>query len=77
MVASTALLVPVSWAPTALDYTGTPYLVGATVLGTLFLGAAIGAAREMTDEHARRVFLASLLYQPLLLGLMLFDTIRL
>jgi hypothetical protein len=31
----------------------------------------------MTDERARRVFFTSLLYQPLLLGLMLFDTIRL
>jgi len=43
----------------------------------VFLGAAVGAAREMTDDRARRVFLTSLLYQPLLLGLMLFDTIRL
>ena len=77
MVASTALLIPVSWAPAALGYTGTPYLVGASLIGLLFLAAAIGAAREMTDHNARRVFFASLLYQPLLLGLMLFDTIRL
>jgi protoheme IX farnesyltransferase len=77
MVASTALLIPVSWAPTYLGYTGIPYLVGATILGLVFLGAAVSAAREMTDDRARRVFLTSLLYQPLLLGLMLFDTIRL
>ena len=76
MVGAVALLVPVSWAPTLLGYTGTPYAVGATILGLVFLGAAVSAAREMTDERARRVFLFSLLYQPLLLGLMLFDTIR-
>jgi protoheme IX farnesyltransferase len=77
MVASTVVLVPVSWAPTLLGYTGVPYLVGATLLGLAFLAAAVAAARQMTDERARRVFFASLLYQPLLLGLMLFDTIRL
>jgi heme O synthase-like polyprenyltransferase len=34
------------------------------------------AALDMTRHRARRVFLASLLYQPLLLGLMLVDTVR-
>jgi protoheme IX farnesyltransferase len=77
MVGSTLLLVPVSWAPTLLGYTGTPYLVGATVIGLAFLGTALAAARAMSDERARRVFFASLLYQPLLLCLMLFDTMRL
>ncbi len=77
MVASTALLVPMSWAPTLLGYTGTPYLVGATLLGAAFLASALDAAREMTDARARKVFFASLLYQPFLLGLMLLDTIRL
>jgi protoheme IX farnesyltransferase len=77
MVASTALLIPVSWAPTLLGYTGTPYLAGATIIGLLFLSTAVSAAREMTDDRARRVFFASLLYQPVLLALMLFDTIRL
>jgi protoheme IX farnesyltransferase len=77
MVASTTLLIPVSWAPTLLGYTGTPYLVGATLIGLGFLATAIAAAREMTDARARRVFFASLLYQPILLSLLLFDTIRL
>jgi hypothetical protein len=31
----------------------------------------------MTEVNARRVFFASLLYHPILLSLMLFDTIRL
>lgn len=77
MIASTALLLPVSWAPAALDYVGTPYAVGATLIGLGFLGTAIGAARDLTEATARRVFFASLLYHPVLLGLMLFDTFRL
>ncbi len=76
MILATAVLVPVSWTPSLLDYTGQPYLVGATVLGLAFLAAAVRAALRMSEERARRVFLASLLYHPLLLGLMLFDTFR-
>lgn len=77
MVAATTLLLPVSWAPTWIGLTGTPYLIGATVLGLLFLVSAVRAARDMTEASARRVFLTSLLYHPLLLGVMLFDAIRL
>lgn len=77
MVISTALLIPLGWVPTLLDYTGLPYAIGATLLGIGFLGASIAAAMEMTEETARRVFFASLIYHPLLLALMLFDTIRL
>ena len=77
MVAATALLVPVSWLPTALGLTGSVYLTVGTVLGLGFVGAALVAARNLTQEAARRVFLVSLLYHPLLLGVMLFDTVRL
>lgn len=77
MVASTAILLPISWAPSLLGYTGTPYLVGATLLGLGFLGTAVAAAREMSDQSARRVFFASLLYHPVLLVVMVVDTMRL
>ena len=77
MVASTAILLPISWAPSLLGYTGTPYLVGATALGLGFLATAILAAMDMTDQKARRVFFASLLYHPILLSLMVLDTFRL
>ena len=77
MIASTAVLLPVSWAPAALDYVDTPYTVGATLVGLAFLGTTVAAARDLTEATARRVFLASLLYHPSLLGLMLFDTFRL
>lgn len=76
MVIATALLVPVSWAPTLLDLTGMVYLVGATILGLAFLWRAIGAARDLTEAAARKVFFTSLLYHPLLMSLMVFDTLR-
>jgi len=76
MVAATALLVPFSWLPTLLGLTGWIYLIGATLLGLAFLWRAIGASRDLTEQAARRVFFASLLYHPLLLCLMVIDTVR-
>jgi protoheme IX farnesyltransferase len=76
MIAATAVLVPVSLAPTWLGLTGTLYSVVAIVLGLAFLGVAVRAARALTKDSARRVFLGSLLYHPLLLGAMVFDTLR-
>ena len=40
------------------------------------LGVGVGAARDLTDRAARKVFFGSLLYHPVLLGLMLLDTVR-
>ena len=77
MVYHCVSLVIVSAFPPLLGITGWVYLVGALVLGTLMLAATVTAALEMTQPKARRVFLGSLLYQPLLLGLMLADTVRL
>jgi protoheme IX farnesyltransferase len=77
MVAATALLVPASITPTLLGYTGPWYLWAALVASSLFLGVAVGTARDLTDASARRLFLTSLLYHPALLGLMMLDTVRL
>ena len=75
-VTATALLVPVSLLPSFMGLTGTVYLWGALILsGGLFL-VAVRSAREMTDAGARRLFLASLLYHPLLMAVMMFNTIR-
>lgn len=76
MVAYTAVLVPVSLLPTFLGVTGWIYFGGALVVGVAFLASTIFAWREMGSIEVRRVFLGSLAYQPLLLGLMLIDTIR-
>jgi protoheme IX farnesyltransferase len=76
MMGATALLVPVSLTPTLLGLTGTWYLGGALVASLAFLSVAVRTARDMTDARARSLFLASLLYHPVLLGLMLADTVR-
>jgi hypothetical protein len=49
-------------------------LGGAVILGLAFLARCV-AARGMSDAAVRGVFLASLAYQPLLLALMIFDTV--
>lgn len=76
MIIHSAILLPVSLLPTFLYLTGFAYLIGAVFLGMLLLGAAVEARRRMDRGAARRVFLGTLLYQPLLLGLMLLDTVR-
>ena len=77
MVLATGLLIPASWLPTYLGYTGMIYAVGVTALGVGFMFVAASAAMDLTDARARKVFFASLLYHPFLVVLMLFDTVRL
>jgi heme o synthase len=67
------VLVPVSLIPTVLGTTGTVYFYGAFVLGVLFLGASVHAALAHTRQGARRLLLASVLYLPVLFGLMVFN----
>jgi protoheme IX farnesyltransferase len=69
-------LVPLSGIPYWLGYTGRGYFWGALVASLCFLGVGVGAARDLTDGAARKVFFGSLLYHPVLLGLMLVDTVR-
>ncbi len=70
-------LLPVSLLPTVIGLTGALYMAGAFLLGAWLIVLSARAWRSMTDESARRVFLGSLIYQPLLLGLLLIDTVRL
>jgi heme o synthase len=76
MVLYSVVLIPVSLAPTFLAITGSFYLGGALVLGLAVLWWSWRASVAMTRPSVRRVFLVSLAYQPLLLGLMLLDTVR-
>jgi protoheme IX farnesyltransferase len=69
---ATALL-PVTLAAGLLASAGAGYLWGALLLGIAFLGCASAFAWKRTVGGARRLFLASVLYLPLLLGLMVFD----
>jgi protoheme IX farnesyltransferase len=76
MIVATGLLVPTSALPTLLGYTGSWYLGGALAASLAFVWVAVGSARHLTAASARRLFLASLLYHPVLLGLMMLDTVR-
>jgi protoheme IX farnesyltransferase len=69
---ATALL-PVTLAAGMLASAGAGYLWGALILGLGFLGCAAAFAWNRTVGGARRLFLASVLYLPLVLGLMVFD----
>lgn len=72
-VTQTLILLVVSLWPFFLRSAGTTYLVSALTLGLLFAGLAVQFARARTLAHARQLFYASLLYLPLLLGLMVLD----
>jgi protoheme IX farnesyltransferase len=65
----------VSLLPAVIGWTGPIYLAGVLTLGLAFAGVGIGQALAPSARSARRVLLVSLLYLPLLLGLMAFDRI--
>jgi protoheme IX farnesyltransferase len=71
MVNYSAALIPVSLLPTIIGLAGRVYLAGAIVLGIGMLTLAIRFAQDRTAIRARRLFLASLAYLPLLWVLML------
>ena len=76
MVYHSVSLLALSAFPTFLGITGVLYLAGAMALGLATLALTSVAAFRMTPARARRVFLFSLLYQPLLMALLLLDTVR-
>ncbi len=67
------ILIPISLVPKFLAMTGNLYLIGALALGLLFLYAGVRVSLDRTRQQARRVLLASVIYLPVLYGLMLFD----
>src|SRR5882762_655329 len=73
IVVYTVLLLPVSLLPTALGISGKVYLVGAIILGVLFLCSSVRAAFSKSKQEARRLLLASVIYLPVLFILMVLD----
>jgi protoheme IX farnesyltransferase len=67
------ILIPISMVPKFLAMTGNLYLAGALALGLFFLYAGVRVSFDRTRQQARRVLLASVVYLPILYGLMLFD----
>jgi protoheme IX farnesyltransferase len=66
-----AALLPVSLAPTLVGMTDATYFGGALVLSLLFLGLTIRFARTRTTRDARRLFVGSIIYLPMLWILMI------
>jgi protoheme IX farnesyltransferase len=73
MVAYSLALVPVALSPRILELAGMFYFWGALLLSVGFLGCSIRFALAATDERARVVLRASLLYLPILLVLLMAD----
>ena len=68
-----AALIPITLMPTLLRMDGVVYFAAAFVLGMGYLtfGVAAAATRERAD--ARKLFFASIIYLPVLLGVMMAD----
>ena len=73
IVAFTIMLIPVSLLPAVMGISGRVYLVAALVLGLLFLVSSVRAALSKSNQHARQLLLASVLYLPLLFGVMVLN----
>ena len=71
-----AALLPIGLLPTVLGFAGRLYFIGAFILGLLLCWQAYRFQVRPTDTTARRLFLASIIYLPLLLGLLAYDAIR-
>jgi protoheme IX farnesyltransferase len=73
MVISSLFLLPMSLTPAWLGAAGGLYLGGALTLGVVFAACGMFLAASRSRVLARRVLLASVLYLPLVFGLMMLD----
>jgi len=73
IIAYSLMLVPVSLLPTVLGISGKVYLVAAALLSLLFLASSVRAALSKSNQDARQLLLASVLYLPLLFGVMVLN----
>lgn len=66
-------LIPISLLPRYLGMSGNVYLVGALILGAIYFYSGVLVARELNRAKARHVLLVSIVYLPVLYGLMMAD----
>jgi protoheme IX farnesyltransferase len=71
----TIALLPISLLPTFFGLTGWLYGAGAIALGAVFLGYCATLLADRARGRAHRVFIASILYLPALLALMVVDKV--
>jgi protoheme IX farnesyltransferase len=69
----TAGLIPISLMPTLVGLSTPYYLAGAVVLGAVLMVLSLEFAVTRTNDAARRLFLGSILYLPILWGLLVWD----
>lgn len=67
------LLLPVSFLPATLGLAGGVYLASAILLGIGYAGLSAALLARRTNRRAWRLFIASVIYLPLLLLLMVLD----
>ncbi len=67
-------LVPVSLLPVTLGLGGATYFLGALALGLLFLAVSVAFSLSFSRLAARRLLLASVVYLPALLAVMIVDS---
>jgi protoheme IX farnesyltransferase len=77
VVGNCLALLPVALLPTLIGLAGPVYFLVALVLGLGFLWSAIGLARSHSVADARRLLFASLIYLPVLLGVLALDKLGL
>lgn len=73
VISYTLALLPVSLIPAFTGHAGMVYLVGAGVLGAGLLYYGVRMAVRRTNVIARQLLMASIVYLPLVFGLLMFD----
>lgn len=73
MIAFTLALLPVTMMPAVIGMAGGAYFGAAMLLGLVFLGFAVAVAVLRTQRSARLMFIASIVYLPLLLAMLVLD----
>jgi protoheme IX farnesyltransferase len=72
---ATLLLLVAGMVPAAIGRAGLLYLVGMAALGTAFTIPAFSFFSEPTDERARRLLFASIIYVPVFFALVVLDVL--
>ncbi|MEM1448002.1 MAG: heme o synthase [Planctomycetota bacterium] len=68
-------IVPVTLMPALSGLAGVVYVVGALLLGALYIAPAIAFARNESQATARRLLFASIIYLPALMALLFVDPV--
>jgi protoheme IX farnesyltransferase len=75
-IGNTLALFIASLCPFLLKMNGVIYLVMAILLGGAYFWCSVRFARQLTAKRARQLFLASIIYLPLLLAAMVCDKLK-